>query len=454
MTRIDAEPQASRLVVNTVGDAVHGRLAESRFVERSFLPGGEQNLYELAFAAAALGYEVELRGWLDQPMFERMAAGAGAEPATNLAARRPEPDDFIVVPEGWRDPLDYGRLLLSPARLAIFVLAAPGLFGWPFTASPWEPPDPLTVPIEAVARPEHFVGMSALGFELLSHSPGIVAASMAAGVECVFVGTGRPDWRAPPAEEKTVDIAAIGDNRWAPLADRVLSELDGYTIDRIETVSNAELVSRLARSRVLLWPSRVEGHATIPWEARGVGCVPVALGSNRFALGLDEAHGALVVDEVEALAPAIRSLLGDSKRWTALSTRGRETAPAQVHWDTYLSRVGAWLGAPRTPDASKPPLARIGADLAAWLDTRSAEAQSRLEELAVAREDLTQAARNQEMMLQEIAFWRTTQDRLLRENDALRAEKDHVASQLEALAARRAVRAALRIADTIRPRRG
>jgi hypothetical protein len=375
----DPRPRSTRLVVDLVGDRVHGRVAESRFVERPFLPGGEHNMYELAFAAAALGHDVELRGWLDRPTFEMLAAGAGCRPQVDLPARRPVADDLVVVPEGWRDPLDYGWLALSPARLGLFVLAAPGLFGWPFIAESWDPPDPLTVPLDELARPEHFQAMAGLGFELMTHSPGIVSAASDAGVECALLGTGRPSWSPPPAVEKTVDVAIVLDNRWAPLAERVANDLDGLSVDRIETVRNEELISRLARARALIWPSRIEGHATIPWEARAAGCVPVALASNRFAVGLDEAHGALVVDEVSELAAAAAGLLRDQARWTAMSERGRSSAPAEVDWKVYLDRVREYLEAAAPADPGRAARAGIGGTLGSWLDERAAETQARLE---------------------------------------------------------------------------
>jgi hypothetical protein len=446
-----------RIVVTAVGDADHGKLAQSRFVERTFLPGGEHNLYEFAFAATTLGYDVELRGWLDRRAFDQLAEAVGAQPRTQMSARKPEADDLVLVPEGWREPLDYARLLLSPASVVVYVLAAPGLFGWPFVADPWEQPDPLTVPLDALARPEHFQGMAAVGFRLVTHSPGIAAAAQAAGVQCGFVGTGRAGWESPPEIEKTVDAAALLDSRWAPLAERVLDTLDGLTIDRIETVGNAEMLTRLARARTLVWPSRIEGHATIPWEARSAGCVPVALGSNRFAVGLDEEHGALVVDEVDEIAPALRELLADAGRWSELSRRGRDTAPAEVAWDRYVERVRAFLEGLDAPDASRAPFAGLGSALDARLEREAREYQSRREELVVAGRDLTEAMHNQERMVAEIEHWRAVSERTAKENeelhaevDPLRAEQERLARELRGLMSRRSVKAALRVADTVR----
>ncbi|HEY2768940.1 MAG TPA: glycosyltransferase [Solirubrobacteraceae bacterium] len=459
--RRSEEPRAGRVVVTAVGDPVHGQLAESRFVDRPFLYGGEHNLYQIAFAAASLGYEVELRGWLHRPSFDQLSRATGVEPRAEMPARKPEPDDVVVVPEGWRNPLDYARLVLSPARLVMAILAAPGLFGWPFVADPWEPPDPLTVRPDRLARPEHFRGMDALGLTLVSSSPGLVAAAQAAGVECAFLGTGLPSWAPPPPVEKTVDVAALLDNRWAGLAEQVLSELDGLTVDRIETVSNEELVARLARARTLVWPSRIEGQARISWEARSVGTVPVALGSNPFAVGLDEAHGAVVVDDIEEIARAIRSLLADEPHRAELSRLGRETAPAEVSWEPYVERVAAFLAGlrGRGRDPSRAPLAGMGRALDAELAELAREHQRRLEELAAAGRDLTEATHNQERMTAESAHWRALFERasaeteeLRMEVDSLRAENERLAAELRALLARRSVKAALRVADTVRRR--
>ena len=119
-------------------------------------------------------------------------------------------------------------------------------------------------------------------------------------------------------------------------------------MDFVERASNDEVLERMARARVLIWPSRVEGHATIPHEARSVGCVPVALSTNPFAVGLDDAHGAVLVDEVDELAPAIRTLLDDPQRLGALARTGQATARDEVAWDAYVDRVDDWLRRPRS----------------------------------------------------------------------------------------------------------
>jgi hypothetical protein len=378
-------PGRMRLVVNLVGDAHHGYLAESRFSDKVFVSGGELNEMQLAFAAATAGHEVELRGWLHEPTFRRFAEAAGATPAVELDARRPADDDLVVVPEGWKDPLEYLQIALSPARLVLFVLAAPGLFGWDFTDS-WSLPDPLTVDLETVALPEHFAAMRALGFELITHSPGIVDA---AG-DARYIGTGLP-WKMPEPVDKEVDVVALAANRWAPLAREVARQL--HDVDLVDNAPNDEILARMARARVLLWPSRIEGHATIPHEARSVGCVPVALSTNPFAVGLDEEHGAVVVDTVEELAPAVRALLADQERLDMLSRRAQATAREEIAWRPFVDRVAAWLAAPAPPDPGRAARAGAGARLRAASAAERQGAQQRLEdaheEITKAGEDLT-----------------------------------------------------------------
>jgi hypothetical protein len=380
-----AEPT---IVVNLVGEAEHGLLAESRFVERSFLPGGEHNLYELAFAATQAGFRVELRGWLDRAAFDAFRTALGVSPNVELPARPATSGDIVVVPEGWRDPVEYARLLLSPARVAMFILAPPGLFGWPF-GSPgnWAPPDPATVPLDAVATPEQFQAIRDLAIFMITHSPGIVAAAQAAGVPCHLVGTGRPYAlnRISEGTNRPTDVAALLANRWAPLVRTVAAQLSGQRLDLIDEVGNREVIERLSRSRVLLWPSRIEGHATIPWEARSVGCVPVALSTNRFAVGLSDETGAVIVDTVEELAGAINDLLVDEERWSELSARAQDHARRESDWSAYVARVRDALLAIPPANRAKPALAGMGAALHARAVQGNDRWQERLEELEAER---------------------------------------------------------------------
>lgn len=432
------------IVVNLVGDPVHGLLAESRFVPRAFLPGGEHNMYELAFALAVAGHPVELRGWLDQAAFARFRDALGVAPATGLPARAPNRDDIVVVPEGWSDPLDYLRLLLSEARLAVFLLAPPGLFGWPFVAPGWAPPDPLTVPLDAVAAPEHFIAMERLGCSLLTHSPGLAHAAADSGVSCTFVGTGRPAATlAEPRPDREIDAAAVMSNRWAPLVQGVLAELEGPRLDPIGESANGEILERLARSRVLVWPSRIEGHATIPWEARTVGCVPVALSSNRFAVGLSDDEGAVVVDRVEDIAPAVRQLLDDPARWQRLSRRAVEVARREVDWDSYVERVAGWVESVPQPAPDLAARGGMGAALAAWLTARAVENQAVREELQAeldrVRADRDQWSERASEFELELDRVRVDRDQWHRQSRALEAELDALSKIPGVGLARRAV---------------
>jgi hypothetical protein len=193
-------------------------------------------------------------------------------------------------------------------------------------------------------------------------------------------------------------VAAIMANRWSPLARAVADELGDLHVDTIEEVDNAQLVSRLARARILLWPSRIEGHATIPWEARSVGCVPVALSTNRFAVGLTEAAGAYTVDVVEEMAPAIRGLLHDRERWRGLSERGREQAREESNWERYVERVGEVLSAVPARRLGREPLAGMGRSLIdreternrVWQE-RLAESDAELERVVADRDRLAEA---------------------------------------------------------------
>ena len=424
-----------RLVVCLVGDAVNGQLCESQFVDRPFLPGGEHNLYELAFAAAALGHEVELRGCLHRGSFDRLRGAVGVAPVVDLPARPPDRRDVVVIPEGWRNPTEYGRMMLAGVPVAIFLLAPSGLFGWSF-AREWSLPDPLTVELDAVARPEHFRAMWELGFTLLTHSPALAQAVDESGVPCHFIGVGRPDpapHRGAPPHHDVVGLLA---NRWAPLVREVAAALDGYRVDLVPEVSNEEIGRRLAAARVLLWPSRIEGHATIPWEARRVGCVPVALASNRFAVGLTPDAGAVAVERLDQLAPEIHGLLADEPRWQKLSERARVAAAEESDWSRYLERVGAFLTGFGQRHAAHDAAGTVGSALLRSAASTAASAQARLEEIELERHRVT-----------------LDRDRLRGELVASQEDRDRLAAELESLRNRRSVRLALHVANGLSRRR-
>src|SRR5215472_2289177 len=129
-------PNTPRLVIcshSSLGGMLE--LPESRVgEERPFVSGGERSLYELAVAAAVLGLDVELRGTINYPVLRALTEAAGATPRLGLPSRRPDANDIVVVPEAQeRDLLT--ALALSDARLVMYLLAPPGLWGWSFDPS-------------------------------------------------------------------------------------------------------------------------------------------------------------------------------------------------------------------------------------------------------------------------------------------------------------------------------
>jgi glycosyltransferase involved in cell wall biosynthesis len=395
-----------RYVICTLGgDIDPWELPASSFSDRPWIHGGERGLYELAAAIAAIDGNVELRGDLSRPDLDEICAAADVRLQTDLPPRRPEPDDVVIVPEGWPEPMAYARIALSPARAILLLLAPPGLFGWPFVEG-WSAPDPLTVAIEELARPEHFLAMRALGFTLWANSPGIVKAARAAGVPITFIGEGQPI-PFPEIPSKTADVVFMRDNRWAPLAERVAERL-AVGAEAIPASNHREVIRRVAAARILLLPSRVEGTSRLQWEARAVGTVPVALSTNPFAHGLQERGGAVVVDSVEQMPTAIEELLSQPGLIQELSDRAVQTARAQVDWAAYGSRVQAALDALPGDDPGLPARAEIGRRIEQLLRRRGEQARMSS------------------------------------------AERDRAVRDLAAVKNRRSVRAALRLADSLR----
>ena len=369
-----------RLVVCALGGEVDPwKLPASELGSRSWIHGGERSLYELAVAAAAAGHQVELRGEISEPDLRELGEAAGAMPAVGFEPRRPATEEVIVVPEGWTDPLQYARIAFSPARAILLVLAAPGLEGWPF-AGAWSKPDPLTVPLDSVGRPEHYRAMAALGLELWTNSPRIADEARTAGVDCLLIGRGIPvPFPDPPP--KRYDVVTVQDNRWAPLADRVVAALEGATHHSIPRVGHDRMLQELGAGRILAWPSRIEGQSRVQLEARAMGTVPVALSSNRYAVGLDEESGSVLVDSLEEMPAAIGKLLHDPTRLSDLAQRAALTARDQVDWDAYVERVDAGLRRPRPSHPAHPAMGEIGRALQAAADREASRLRGELEEV-------------------------------------------------------------------------
>jgi hypothetical protein len=296
----------------------------------------------------------------------------------------------VIVAEGNEDPLYVGRAVFSGARVVLLALAPPGLVGWPFVAG-WSPPSLLTAERAEVARPEHLRAAAGLGMTMWTHMPVLADLASAAGVPCRFIGNGSPKGPPPPVG-KHADVAWLRENRWAPLAEPIARRLDAH-VDAVELVDHDEMLHRLGEARILLWPSRLEGHGRISLEARSVGCVPVALASNVFATGLDEDSGAVAVGSVDELPEVIERLLEDPDRLAALAEQGRRSATAQLDWAAYVQRVGDGL---RELEGAEDPAAGGRALIAARIDellaaaeTRAGDADRAVQRLSVEVERLT-----------------------------------------------------------------
>jgi D-inositol-3-phosphate glycosyltransferase len=331
--------------------------------EPRWIGGGLRTLHELAVAIAAIGRGVEMRGVVHPPTLEELSDAAGARPDLPDHPRPLTSADTVIVPEGIDDPAIHARLALSPARVIVMLLGPPGLVGWPFTPG-WAPQDPLTVEMDAVARPEHFQGAAALGHELWTHSPALQAAAERAGVGCRFIGNGRPGAFPDPPAAKDIDLVTLRDNRWAQLADPVGRQLAERGVDwlALPQSGNERVLEAFGRARILLHPCRVEGYSRIGCEARAMGAVPVVLDSNVYAVGLDAAGGAVAVGTPAEMADAVTSLLEDRARLAGLADTAMATARRQVEWEPYLRRVDTALSAP-AEDAGRGARAALGVAL-------------------------------------------------------------------------------------------
>lgn len=329
-----------RVVVCALGAFVRpGELPASTFLDRARIYGGERSMYEIAAAAASTGFSVELRGDLSQPVLEAIVARTGATIETDLPPRRAEPEDVVIVPEGITDHRFYAAVR-SSGRVVMALLGPPGLFG-PALSSSFSPPDPMTVPLNAVGAPHQYRELS--GFELWTNSPRIAAEAHDAGVGCRFIGTGQPIPFPAPAPKQHA-VAFVAANRWAPVSRRVASALSMHALE-ISEGDRESTVRALASARLVLLPFRIEGQSRLQLEARAVGTVPIALRSNRYAAGVSDEGGAVLVDTVEEMAPTVETLLKRPRHIAHLAERAVTTARSQMDWEPYVGRVAAALRA-------------------------------------------------------------------------------------------------------------
>jgi hypothetical protein len=377
--------------------------------------GGRRTMHELAVAIAATGRRVEVRGDVDLDELHALGEAVGAMPDLPTEPRDPDRADVVVVTEGSNDPFTFARAAFSGARAIIMLLAPPGLIGWPFVEG-WARPSPATVPLDAVAQPEHFRAMAGMGFELWTHMPRMVERAEAAGVRCTFIGSGRPSSYPQPLA-KRYDVVTLAVNRWASWAREVVARLDNsVTHHEILGTTNAQVLGQLGQARVLIHPMRIEGNSRLGCEARAMGTVPVILDSNPFAVGLREEGGAIAVASVEDMPAAIMALLHDGARLRELAERGMRTARAQVDWDTYVARIDDALRSPARDDPTRAARAAIGENL-------------------VAREAATRARHRAEMRV-AIENVKAESDQLERKHDAtveqLQTEKRAAVARVEA----------------------
>jgi glycosyltransferase involved in cell wall biosynthesis len=331
----------------------------------AWLSGGQQTLHELAVAAAVAGYDVELRGEYSPALLQRLEAATGVRPATPNDQRRPLAHEIVVIGEGGWDPLRFARYVLSPARVVLGVFAPTGLFGWPFTGRPRHL-DPSKVGESDVARPAHFRAIAALGVDVFTHMGRVHDLAAGEGVRTHFIGNGTPLAVPEPAEQKDIDVAYLEGSRWLDLAEQAVAML-GRPAHRIAVGSHAEVLEQIARAKVLVWPARVEGHGRVLWEARATGTVVVALSSNVYATGLEEAAGAIALDSLEQMPAVVERLLTDDSWREQLSRAGRRTALEQVSWRRYVARVDAAIA--RVNEREEDPQA----DAFAWFGRRIGE---------------------------------------------------------------------------------
>lgn len=374
-----------------------------RIDDATWIHGGVRSLIELAAGLAANGLEVELRGGFLEREVAAIERAADVQLGRPSARRRPQPDELVIIPEGHGDPLIFARVALSGARAALLLLAPLGLFGWPFDETPIPQADEvLTLDTETVGRPESLAAARSFGLELWTNASAIAARGVAGGIDVKYVGRGSPTPYPEPGE-KSVDVLALEENRWSPLAAEALAAMPAGFSTRIQPRgSHAEMLAALSAARVFLHPARIEGRSRLAEEARAMRAVPVLLASNSNGEGYGPEHGSVVVDSVHDMPAAAAALLNDPERLAALAESGYRTARQAGDWEAYKQRL-------RDAVAHPDPVVIAGTYVRSRVGERAAEEHSRL-------------LRDRDEIMHD-------HDRLVRERDGLAHERDQLAAE-------------------------
>ena len=310
------------------------KLARARLHDRQWIPGGVRVMHELAVAAAAAGFESEIRGQVDGTVLAGLCAAAGVHVGTPDQPRQADPEDIVCVPDGVADPTVFIRVALMRSRPVYLAMGPPGLVGWSF-APGWRYIEPNDIDVDTVGLPEQCRAIDALGFRVWANASPIADAFVAAGVPATILHEG---WCVDVAREpqKDVDVVTVGEHRWAPITRRALEGFSG-TWRELPPMRNEQLISELGRGRVFVHCARVEGHSRLATEARLMGTCCVGLASNRFAVGFDEQAGGALVDRPEDVVGVVERILADPDDLRRRQARARAQARSTTDWKLFVS---------------------------------------------------------------------------------------------------------------------
>lgn len=312
-------------------------LAPARLHDPTWIQGGVRELHELAVAAAAAGYEAEVRGDFHGPLLDRLCAAAGVRVRMPDTPRSAEPDDIVCVPDGIPDPTFYLRVALMRSTPVYTALAPPGLFGWSFVPE-WRHVDALDIDTASVGLPEHCRVIHSFGFRVWSNASTTAGAFVESGVTATVIGEASP-LPIPPEPPKDVDVVTVGANRWASLT---RTALDGFrgTWRELPEMPHERLITELGRGHVFVHCSRIEGHSRLGVEARLMGTCCVGLASNRFAVGFDETAGGAKAERIDEVADVVERMLADPEDLKRRQQLARATATENMNWPAFVRRVG------------------------------------------------------------------------------------------------------------------